>query len=276
MNEKTFAQAVNEDVIHEDEFNLDELKKKIDFDILRSIFDRIAKKTGVTKYRFPIQDRVYDFPSLLPENAGAGYFPLFNSIVIDTGGVTRQFTKLECKELSVLYTLIHEQVHAASTQWLTTGYSRAAENMYSYFNEGVTDKLALEITMEYIRATAFGGGETRMRHAMYDEPNTRGSFNVEYMLSTYPKEINLVDHMIDKISQTTEVPKDIVWHAIVRSMYEREEISDKTIKEGLDEIFFPGFTKLLKTATEDTKFLGPEPSIKQKLLDWIDKICHSQ
>lgn len=125
------------------------------------------------------------------------------------------------------------QVIERKNDGTVTGYGA-----FSFFNEGVTEKIARELTIQYLvdHPTIADKNDIESFKKLYSEPN---AFNL------YEFNIVLVDLVIDRISQKTGVSRDTVWGSIKRGQFDWEIFSDKELHEMLSEALGENFVKKL-------------------------------
>lgn len=83
------------------------------------------------------------------------------------------------------------------------------------FNEAVTEKLALEVTQEYMRSKG-------LKEVQGTDPNGK-----EIPTGSYPGERKMLEAVIVSISNALEVSREQVWRAIIREYFSGEEGLEK-------------------------------------------------
>jgi hypothetical protein len=178
-------------------------------------------------------------------------------------------------ELAMVHTLIHEETHAVSrniditpdrpftSAYKQSGFSRGANKksraweekdiptfldkpiapdthyhsqIFGLFNEGVIEKSARRVTNEYLAQTGWKQSDI----AAYQENTAKNLKDLPYS-----EEIELVDLIIAKIAQTTGVPEETVFQALVRGLMEGEIFADKEVQELFRETFDDDFLRKL-------------------------------
>lgn len=228
----------------------DELKF-INFDYYETVYRRIAEKSGLdpAKIIFLRPDRI-----LLAnwKNQWGSYDQLGNFIVLND-----LETALNARKIGLSYNgllarlLFHEEIHATAKvvcigedskkgpDILQSGYHTAKgmtdeDPDFFWFNEGVTDLLASEIFQEYVVAEGQSSPDITMHvQKIFDEGN-------------YKEAITLVRIIINKISNSAGIPKEVVWHALIRGAYSAERFEDPELRRLFDETVGSGMLEKIR------------------------------
>lgn len=304
---ETPPQEKEKDEEQETLMNLEEFLKEIDFKSLKSIYEEIYIKVGIDPEKL-------NFPGDNPNNIGELRTSWLNTFLrsgtaegIYNNITNRIHIRLEDKaedlredissKIAVLHTLIHELNHAAS-DWQKGfkgvwqgGYGRG--NSFRGLNEAVTERLAQEISVEYIRRTAFAGGLGAWKALAENHLQTyphlikesgvdpkiqiyRVFFDREF--GSYKAEREVLQKMIEIIGQDAGVAKETVWQGFVRSYFEQERLDNPELRALLDEVFHPGFIKKLKGFKDDKKSIEElfdkqfTESLRERLMHWFTNL----
>jgi hypothetical protein len=227
----------------EQEKHLKEMVRDFDFDLLHNILKRIGKQSGNKDLPFVESDNI----SLTTDKKTAGVF------YADRDTRSKNWTPesipridiniksilqiSDAKEIRMRFfegVLIHEELHAAAFNEACTGYSGMGNNSYELWNEGITEKLALEVTDEYVRATGHSASDIHRIFKSYEIP----------ML--------FVDTVIDRISDICGVDKQTVWQALIQGYFSKNVYRDTEFQDSINELFPADFfLKLQKTKDKD-------------------------
>lgn len=271
---------------------LSKIIEQIDFKVLKAIFEETAQKCGVDPrtLNFVESDRIMHASMRI---CGGSYSAYDNLI-----GLTHETLKERAEKLGVdlglfvLSVVCHEETHATARiecyrPWLETldeksvklGYQRASlkthKFFFSLFNEGVTEKFSREVFREYVHRTGMRDKE--------------GIAAIERAFQTdqifyYGLPVKFVDALTLKIAYEASVDDDVVWRAIIRGMYEGEDLENSELKDFFSEIIGPNFIDSLATAEEDNleallKTLAlpvsasPLPqTIKERVMSWLKRM----
>lgn len=239
------------------------LLDQIDFDLLRDIFKDDIKKTGisVSEINFLRKDRI----SHLYRDRGA-YASDTNIIQIGYDNILGSSEAYDVDvRLMFLEVLIHEETHAVSKTrcWnlleekgnpsvAKSGYASAMDqrnetgnleligDMFRLFNEGVTQKRAREVLVEYLRRTG------------YSEKENLAHF--EHILDEYDpyrKAIQITEALTRRLAKANGVSEEAAWGAIMRGYYEGEDLLREDFQEWFGETLPPGFMDKLMMADDE-------------------------
>ncbi len=136
--------------------------------------------------------------------------------------------------LAVLYTYVHEQVHALSTDFKThrsyddspdrkfVGFKGIKKHWsqkegsvsYAELNEGMTEIIAEEVAREYLRRTGQVHGQQRDAH------------HAENSIAVYMEYKILVDDIISELAHEYSQPSDVIKKAIMKAYFSKKSPDD--------------------------------------------------
>lgn len=276
---------------------LERILQGIDFVEMERIFKNIAARSGINTETMSF---------ITPEGIEHGSAGWSAVAAYDKEGnlITLSYEKIKevadalglDTELAVIKVLCHEETHATSkiecyglgTTLLDPqfrrdekeGYGRYRrgrnyeEFLFYLFDEGVTEKLAREVFIEYARATGIAHTEafTKFMQVLKEKPTQM----------SYAVPVEFVEAFIKKISDISKTSKDAVWRAVVRGQREGVELLSEQMQEVLKEVVPPEFLEKLAHAHSDEdlenlmrEFLSPKtetPSLRGKVLSWLKKV----
>ena len=288
--EKSIPEKIKEAVFEGSRERIEQDLDKVDFELLRTVFEDVYRKCGldVSKMRFVERDSIEFFYDAFYAAAHAGL-----EFEVDESGVEKETNYIHFnpanykfivpflketmrKRLLVLKLLVHEQVHITQQRGetevvdmgeYTVGFSHFGISREKYndgdfrrilnaFNEGLTEKIADMVLDEYLNRS----GNTHL---------ARGGYYRVYDIGRV-----LIDILVNKISQFSGVPEDQVFNSLVRASYEGQSI--------LDESLFVDGGEEIKRFIEEYKDIKPDsrniPKInevsreeKKKLADLFSK-----
>lgn len=238
--------------------------EKINFDILEQLFFKRVSRCGISKkdMNFLGKERMIGVPSGF---YGGSYGTEANVIFLaeeddDQESEKEILEEYGGKELYLLKRLIHEQCHSISKNILIdryisrrgrktnsgfyieqSGYFRKGNGQQTWhekeifdtfhaLNEGVVERLAREITLEYLEISKWPNAEA----AVFRETV---KYNPEKL--AYSEEVRLVDAMVRHLSAKTGQTEALVWESFVRGLIEGETFE----KESVEELFEQAFGK---------------------------------
>ncbi|MBP6949136.1 MAG: hypothetical protein KBC50_00140 [Candidatus Pacebacteria bacterium] len=241
---------------------------KVDFDLLRGVFEEIYRKCGldVSQMKFVGREDIEFFYDVFYYAACAG-----TEFEADESGEEKERSFLRFnpvnykfvlpllkekmrKRLLILKLLVHEQVHITQQNEqteaidvgehkVTTGFSGISRERYSEeggdfetvltaFNEGLVEKIADMVLDEYLKRS----GNTHLAQEGY--------------YKTYDIGRVLIDILVNKIATFSRVPEDQVFNALVRASYDGQSI--------LDESLFTDGGEEIKRFIEEYKDIKPQ------------------
>lgn len=266
--------------------------EKVDFDVLRDVFEDVYKKCGldVSKMKFVEKDSIEFFYDVFYYAAHAG-----TGFEIDESGeekekiflhfnpanykfITPLLKEKMRKRLLTLKLLVHEQVHITQQNEeteiidvgehkVTTGFSGISRERYSEeggdfetvltaFNEGLVEKIADNVLEEYLKRS----GNTHLSQDGY--------------YKTYDIGRVLIDILVSKISKFSGVPEDQVFNSLVRASYEGQSILDESLfVDGGEEIrkFIEEYKNIKPESTNIPKLNEISQEEKKRLVDLFSK-----
>lgn len=244
--------------------------ERVDFSCLEGIFNQLRRRSGVNE-NFRILDKgsISIKPEKHSDPFSGDYDSRSNKIRIFYPSESDVFASYEELRNEVLCILIHEETHAAGKNTLcniweerknrvTTfflrgtfesdamGYSQdkirkgRAFSDFTYFNEGVTEKIAEQVYIEYLSQTGDRSFfSTSDRQVKYSE--------------TYPIARALVTTFAEVIAFSSNIPVERVWEAIMHGYMTGIQLNESELQKSFDEIFFPGFIKSIGEEEKDNE-----------------------
>ncbi|MEK7651389.1 MAG: hypothetical protein AAB377_02570 [Patescibacteria group bacterium] len=284
----------------------EELLAKIDFNSLREIFSNIAEKSGVDseKINFLNPERISNSLSSKEGERMAEFSIMENIIYASHEEIKRYSSDMGLnKDLMVLQVLCHEETHAISytscvglkefirnkngvieTQ---SGFSIGTiqkenessqfNSLFRFFDEGVTEKIAREITSEYLdKNPDFSKTENvkEFEDVLYSK---KGKM-------PYDGSVLFLEGFIKKIGLAVGLDEETVWHAIIRGKIEGINFNDTEFKNSFSEMFPPNFFYDLSKVSSDGQMFNlierldlrenikNKPSFSEKIKTWISDL----
>lgn len=263
---KPINEKIKEAVFEGSRERIEQDLDRVDFDVLRDVFEDVYKKCGldVSKMKFVDRDSIEFFNDVLYYAACAG-----TEFEVDESGEEKERSFLRFnpanykfilpilkermrKKLLTLKLLVHEQVHVTQqndvTEVIDVGEHRVNVDfsgirreryedgdfkiILTAFNEGLTEKIADMVLDEYLKRS----GNTYLAKEGY--------------YKTYDIGRVLVDILVNKIANFSGVPEDQVFNALVRASYDGQSI--------LDESLFTDGGEEIKRFIEEYKDIKPQ------------------
>jgi hypothetical protein len=170
------------------------------------------------------------------------------------------------READLIHAIIHEEIHAISKSRLIgawegeeseeknevdfqNGYKQVllkggeADIFLRDFDEGVTDKLAREITRQYL--LDHGWSEQKVKEAY-------GEVIEVYDAGRYGSYIRLVEALVKKIAKDVHQSQEVVWESIVRGKMEGERFEEQEVVQLFRDAVGEGFLEQLKMSYGDS------------------------
>jgi hypothetical protein len=189
------------------------------------------------------------------------------------GDNPERIKELTLSRILILISLIHEEVHALSKKEfekfapeskvdesgilsesdnfrkVKIGYGvvhinaqqTGGEFYYQAFDEGVTEKLAQEILVEYLK-----NDETLDSDIVDQFLDYLPQFKYDEGMSAYVLEQKLVESIIARIARRSGYRKEEIWQAIVRSKIEGVNVVSQQFNDFFDKNVYAEFSKQLK------------------------------
>ena len=283
---KTVEQAPKKDQ------KLEKFLKKVDFHLLKIIFDDYAKKSGVA----PADVNFLGPEKIFYKKGRGAHFSSNNTISMNADITLDSAVGISSgipPDLLRLRNLIHEEVHAVSFRnsvkhsetesEYSSGYKSAKEvitekgngviqideiHFFRLFDEAVTERLAREITKRYLEThPEFTNAVSRNIYAHLDKnPN----------IDIYQVEVDLLEALIKRLSIETGLSQEMVWEGLIRSKLEGFFFFDDGMQELFDELVGPDFAIKLKSVNtlqglrDLTKMIesapGASPTTSQRII----------
>ena len=239
------------------------LMSRIKFATLKERFDERAIRSGVDPdtLNFLDANRIYAQWGVKSE---AMYIREGNYIVMDYVEIENTARRIGVDpELFAVLIMIHEQLHAASkfkfkglreahaaglkgdyTIEDQVGYGssktvqkmgqKTYESYFRMFDEGINEKLAREIILEYLES-----------HPDFTDAEKidqfRQVYQDEHKYKSYELQVFFINKLITKLSVETGVSENAVWEALVRGKFEGEDFSSDEVKDLFSETFSSDF-----------------------------------
>jgi hypothetical protein len=238
-------QKIREDQEHRDSVVRDRITE-LDQNYIELALLAIAKKSGQTNAKY-CKEIVYTGDRVM------GAFRTDGQVELNTDNIdiSAEYRGLPSK-LVLLKTLIHEQTHAATNAScidsqvidgvvsfplkLQTGYNHSfvyegleAEKYYTLFNEGVTEKLARQMTIDYLE-----------HHPDFVSQQDRDKFIEmvsEGTVGTYDVMVAFVEAMVSKIAESSGISEKVAWEGLLQGQFSGHNFQDKEIADLMDEMF---------------------------------------
>src|SRR3989344_2868869 len=281
-HEAEVRQAVNE---AKRDPELEQILAKVDWGWLKQRFGRILAHTDIdpASLNFVPPDMIESDHTWESE----GFYSIFNNQLVVNPEKVREVQELWQVpiELMWLYLLAHEETHAVSKSecvgafgdvseyYLRSGYSLYHANeqdeskefdTYQILDEGITDKLAREIVLEYLEAHPDFADATGTKEFT-------SKLNDDRWHKKYNLEVSLVELMIDRLARETGVTSKIVWNAMLQGKLEGEDLTHQDFQELARQFFSEKFLHQLKmTEASSDKPLGALSLFKEFNLTSID------
>src|SRR5258708_3014361 len=178
------------------------------FELQASLFKALGKRVGIPDPNLIGPDRIFNYE-------GDGIATYMSNPIYEREFIGIKFKRLlnfetdpEKRMLLTWHLFNHEQVHAATAESRgQVGYQTSMLPYFSLWNEGVTEKLAQEVTKELYIATGYGS--TKIRDSIYE------------------KEVQFVNFFVKKISEAVGINETTVWQAVVKGIFDRVFLFDK-------------------------------------------------
>lgn len=267
---------------------LEQLLDKYDFDLIRQNFLRIAEKSGISpeKLNFVPRERIievnplihtgaYDFRNnmiLLARANGPATFWVRSQEELDSE-TAEVFGSYEIKQLAML---VHEETHAVSRNICIWGQSdpRQADDddpmsfnqsgfsqkhgsrdlLYVALNEGAVEKLARELTIDYLRQKGWSVDD----RSVYEKSVNKNVFD-----SPYSFEVALVNNLVKRLALKNGQDEQSCWNAIVHALLNGESFEDKDVVQLFEESFGPDFLNDLSKIERSSPRYGPDDHTRE-------------
>lgn len=271
---------------------LEEMLGGVDFNILQGVLKNLASRCGVKPENFNVIDE--DRITLFYSSKVAGvYFIDTNSIGLNTDQIKKSSEYVQKQDtesmpegdyfkLSLLHTLIHEEVHAISYRHIAedeavgqkgriSGYRASIydndnwSDFYTALDEGVTEMIARQLLEEYMKKDPKSVDSQSLKRFL----NTLESYP-----SGYDVETTLVSTLIQKIAKTSGMSEETVRQGIIRSKLEGVDLTESEFAEFMDEHTYTGFSddiKKLKPAQEYDEIEKTHSCLSNLDPDWAKK-----
>lgn len=198
------------------------LLEEYDPDFLKEWLRRVALKSGIEK-ALP-QVSIAEIHNSETLKAQGKYEPGKGRIFVNIEKIEKSQETPDTVKKQFFHVLIHEGLHAASTPDAYQSGFMEYFGGYMLWNEGVTEKIAREVSQEYFLAKGYG--------------------EFESMSGAYDIPVSFVDFVIEHLAEKTEVGKELVWNALIRAYFYEHELDFS----GNENIVPADFYKKLKYA----------------------------
>lgn len=259
----------------------EELAASIDVQKLEQVFIQYLTKSGVPAANIN-RSGVEKMVTRPMKDASASYTAFTNRIALSTKDETfisaKQFSEKgghlpQSLLMKVQLFLIHEICHAFSVIRLSAEDIEGTENVIlkedvgyakkesvlgeagetppeqpsakrlEAFNEGVTQRVAEEIFVEYAKQTGARKGLDELEKYIRDQSKNLWQYSIYG---------NQIDTMCERIGEYVGVPKKVVWDAIKRGYFENPRLFEEETAELFKETFGENFLDRYATMENNT------------------------
>lgn len=237
------------------------------------------------------------------------YLPELNAILINCKSVGDIENDLDAR-IRFLHGLIHEYAHATGANFfrktlieddtkdelqINSSYRSGVDelhqnafyqggdppsvfrmdsgNLHTILNEGITDRVADEALLEYLKRNLSDAALTREKAL---------SFLREYSLveNPYALDRTIVDAVVSGMSITQSIPKETIWRGFIRHYYRGESLLEPELEEALEEATSPEFWETIRNEKDRMqvaeKFRGIFKYHSELVRDWIAYLEQSE
>ena len=255
---------------------IEKILTQIDFDLLEKLYFEIATKSGLDPLtiNFVGRDRITGYDK--PETSATSQIAR-SKIYLNKSAQIEEAKRLNLSlEAVVLHNIVHEEIHLVNRAFYRglyeynsnqsdnseqhTGYNfirhyadkrgkDAANNSFSLFNEGVTEKLSREISLRYVTSKGLSDpAQTQQAIKIFNNfPTTRN----EDVIQVYDLAVYLIDLMIQIISKISGFSQEKIWQGIIRGQFEGENLTTGGLRILMNETFGKNFMQRLENANGD-------------------------
>lgn len=286
-NQKDLADKKGEELVKNwgRDPSLEKMLSGVDFGLLKSILQEKAVRSNVDPktMNFLGQERITHKVA----KAMGEYYTEENIIGLRPDAIEQQAAYHDLNPiLAVMATLCHEEIHAASrtecrgleapldqypfAKEIRMGYAGHSESkvaskekpkeitIFKLFNEGVTEKLSREVFLEYARRTGKYSKKDLQRFKIFwgGPPEEIG----------YGRTVGFVEILIIKLARASGVDRKTVWHALIRGLYEGEDLMDKKLQVLFRENVSPKFLDKLAHVKNDAEMEKLSSELRKNLI----------
>ncbi|QSH39129.1 hypothetical protein JXR01_02360 [Candidatus Kaiserbacteria bacterium] len=210
--------------------SLEKFKEELDYALLWGILEEVARKSGVDTSvlnKISLDKQVI----ITPEGSAIGaYHPDMNKISFSSTHLR------ESSKAALIHTFVHELIHATSyieTEGLKArvGYDQG-EGIGAAFNEGVTERLAQQVSMEYAKRS---GISKEMAESVTNA-----------LRRTYVRWVAFVADIASRIDTYAGVQEGTAWRGMVRGMFEGEFLNNPEFEEFFRNSYGEDFVEAFK------------------------------
>ncbi|MGD0729128.1 MAG: hypothetical protein ABR981_03580 [Candidatus Micrarchaeaceae archaeon] len=256
-----------------------ELINEIDFKTLKKLFSEEYERAGLDPQGMNFVGPRHIYSNAGWSNAGS-YYPGPNVIGVDVGHTESYYTNDQFdKKILLLHILFHEEAHAVEKvechigekedkDYNNMGYekqkleknpkghsSNIVKRYFELFSEGVTDKLAMEITEKYIDIKNLAKEDEVIKFKR--DLRTKGPYWFNQ---------HIVDVFISKLSRSSGISPKVVWEAIKTGALRGDNLYSGELREFLDSEVGAEFMDSLENNRFITKKVTHERSKSEQLL----------
>lgn len=243
-----------------------EVLQKIDFTLLRELFEKRARKAGIEPGGINFVER----EGISDKGIGAAYNSVEDSLTING----RAIIEWNTEAARVLTEVCHEETHASGHNdvqdeigdillqgvenrrlIIKSGVAEIEEQQsnkkvvskstkFRWFNEGITDELGFEIFCEYI--------QTQPLH----DPKTGKKTEPEDYISGYPLARLFVRKLTERIAEQYGVSYDVAWGSVVHAYMTGTSFSSEEIRPLLDDVFHEKFADRLERVNRNNDVIS--------------------
>ena len=228
---------------------------KIDFNILKKIFNRYGERCQINNISSRFVDKKFIRDRFLEDvDSIAAYFPSKHMIKVDVK-MAKHTMPEKFFDLGFLHTICHEETHAISGKRhkLTEnkvesqiGYEKRIHNttyneseiLFTYFNEGVTELFARRILKEYLDSDQYFCEESDKKEFIQ---LIGKNHYIKKDEQDYQEHVNFVNAIIINIAKATGFQETDIEDSLVRGMLEGENLQDPILKNEIEKATYTGF-----------------------------------
>lgn len=248
----------------------EQLLKKIDFGLLRTIFTEEVRKSGLDPNHTNLRT-LDDGVKLgtIERPAEAGYMPWTNEITVDPEKISEQLPPEGYFENEIFAALCHEETHAVSqrphtgmlfievlgfllnkpTMQVGVEYStRSGQTSFNILNEAITDTVGEEVYDEYVRRSG--------DRSLFSDHAGRTEFPRRYIYGRI-----VLRAFLSALSRVTDIPEEVVWVGLKQSFFSGANLASRELTKLYEEILRINIVEIMRNPTSSHHVSGD--TIKQ-------------